>query len=93
MRAVGPIVGIHANSGALYFAFPPNSNKSSGFSIMSSDGPPFLGHIPCTSFHPLLNPGSTRLISSPNPGPFSVSHSVVVTGSKSIPKLLRIPYA
>jgi hypothetical protein len=91
LRAVGPIVGIHVNSGALYFPFPPNSNKSSGFSIMSSDGPPFLGQIPCTLFQPLLNPGLTGLISSPNPGPFSVSHRLPVTGSKSIPKLFRIP--
>jgi hypothetical protein len=49
--------------------------------------------MPSTLFQPLLNPGSTKLISSPNTTPFSVSHSLPVTGSKSIPKLFQIPYA
>ena len=44
--------------------------------------------IPCTSAHPLLNPGSTKLISSPSPGPFSVSHKLPVIGSKLMPKTI-----
>src|ERR671933_1161457 len=93
---VGATVVFHVSSGGLYFPLPPKSSKifASGDSII---GPDFLlslfSHTPCTFAHPLLKPGSTRFISSPYAGPFSVSHSFLVTGSKSIPKLLRIPYA
>jgi len=46
---------------------------------------------PCILDHPPLNPGSTRLISSPKVGPFSVSQGFPVRGSKSIPNLFFIP--
>jgi hypothetical protein len=84
------------NSGALYFPFPPKSTKlDDGLELtgpaVSFPIVPSGVHIPIICAHPLLNPGSTRLISSPKVGPFSVSHNFPLTGSKSIPKLLRIP--
>src|SRR5918999_463533 len=64
------------------------SNTDDGFNLEEDKEA-----IPCISCHPLLNPGSTKLISSELPGPFSVSHIFPVIGSKSNPKLFRIPYA
>ena|SRR5437867_2751846 len=87
----------HVNSGALYLPRPSKFTKPSFFN--EAMFPRELGcealifQMPCTLAHPLLNPGSTRLISSPPPAPFSVSHNFPVTGSKSSPKLLRMPYA
>src|SRR6188474_3508217 len=90
-KAVGPADIRHVNSGGLYLPFPLKTTKLFGFSEtdpgVSLFRSPVTVHIPCTLFHPLLNPGSTRLISSPNVGPFSVSQSLPVRGSKSIPKL------
>jgi len=42
---------------------------------------------------PLLKPGSTRLTSSMASGPFSVSQSVLSTGSIASPNEFRTPYA
>jgi hypothetical protein len=94
--AVGPKVKVHSNSGSLYFPFPSKLTKSSsGLNPSSSSSSIEVEDYgkPVISNHPLLNPGSTKLISSPYPGPFSVSHIFPVTGSKSNPKLFRIPYA
>src|SRR5687767_7221806 len=82
----------HASSGALYFPFQSKETKLDSEVILPGEFS--IGvQIPCTLFHPLLNPGSTRFISSPYSGPFSVSHNFPVKGSKAIPKPLRIPYA
>ena len=84
LRAVGPTIYFQVNSGLLYF---PRRSKFTRISLSSlsliieAAGPPLAFQIPCTLFHPLLNPGSTRLISSPKLGPFSVSHKSPVTGS------------
>src|SRR5215212_1959062 len=97
LRAVGAIVRSVASSGALYTPFPSKVTKSLGGILLSAPmaGPGLdpASHIPATCDQPLLNPGLTRLISSPKVLPFSVSHKSPVEGSKSIPKVLRIPYA
>src|SRR5688500_17556788 len=93
--ALGPRDSCHVNSGELYFPYPPKSTKPfSGYGGAASVIPSssFSVHVPCTLLHPLLKPGSTRLISSPKSSPFSVSQSLPVIGSKSIPKLFLNPY-
>src|SRR5919198_6569775 len=92
--AVGPVVLSQTNFGALYFPFPPKSTRRPvGFCISWPYVFPLTSQKPCTFLHPLLNPASTILISSQQASPFSVSHSFPVTGSNSIPKLFRNPYA
>src|ERR671920_370075 len=88
--AVGATGFSHVNSGGLYLPFPAKSTKLDDGLEMSCPAVSFPidpsgAHIPITCAHPLLNPGSTRLISSPYLGPFSVSHRLFVTGSKPNP--------
>src|SRR5712691_10160190 len=94
VSAVGATGVSQENSGGLYFPFPPNSTRLLGCIGATGPGPddsPPACHIPCTLVQPLLNPGSTKFISSPNAGPFSVSHNCLLIGSKPIPKPFRIP--
>jgi len=89
---IGPTGFSQVNSGVLYLPLPSKSTKPGGFivSILLSF---MYSHIPAVLLCPLLNPGSTRFISSPKKSPFSVSHKLPVTGSKSIPNEFLIPYA
>src|SRR6188472_2630632 len=49
LRAVGPSVCSHVNSGDLYLPFPPKSTKLSGdWKIGPREDPPRACHMPCT---------------------------------------------
>src|SRR5688500_9995746 len=104
--AVGGVDLSHMNSGGEYCPFPSKYTKSLGLLPTVTYSPPspslpssvcnflpssFTLQMPNILSEPLLDPGSAKLISSPNFGPFSVNHNFSVTGSKSIPKLFFTP--